>query len=451
MAARLPVRILARQARSQCTRRPFSSTSYALEAQNFTMPAMSPTMTEGNISSWKVKEGDSFSSGDVLLEIETDKASMDVEAQEDGIMAKIFVGDGSKAVKVGARIAVIAEEGDDLESLKIPEDDAKPVESPAENVSRAAEEQKTSAPTPKGTPENKRPDRDRPKTSPQGPGQNPKYPLYPAVQALILANHIPEDEVLKIPATGPGGRLLKGDVLAYMGSIKSDYSKSQSERITKLGHLDLTNIKVAKAPAGVPAGSSTGPAAAPDSSAAKEEPKLTSVSISISLAEVLKVQQRVQENLGISMPLSAFLARAVDQANDNLPLPKGAKPSADSLFNVVLGLDKVPTTSRGTYLPQITALPAFSVTPSIPKSASTRPFKKPVDIIDILSGKAKPARSIAGRAVLAGSSPSISVGGGAGANNVFSLTVPAGEEKRARTFLERIKTVLQVEPGRLVL
>lgn len=450
MAARLPVRILARQARSQFTRRPFSSTSYVLEAQNFTMPAMSPTMTEGNISSWKVKEGDSFSSGDVLLEIETDKASMDVEAQEDGIMAKIFVGDGSKAVKVGARIAVIAEEGDDLSSLKIPEDDAKPVESPAENVSKAAEEQKTSAPAPKGTPENKRPDRERPKTSPQGPGQNPKYPLYPAVQALILANHIPEDEVLKIPATGPGGRLLKGDVLAYMGSIKSDYSKTQSERIQKLGHLDLSNIKVAKAPAGVPAGSTTGPAVGPDG-AAKEEPKLTSVSIPISLAEVLKVQQRVQETLGVSMPLSAFLARAVDQANENLPLPKGAKPSADSLFNVVLGLDKVPTSSRGTYLPQITALPSFSIKPSVPKSPSTRPSKKPVDIIDILSGKAKPARSVIGRAALAGSLPSVSVSGAAGAINLFSLTVPAGEKKRARTFLERVKTVLQVEPGRLVL
>jgi acetyl/propionyl-CoA carboxylase alpha subunit len=55
------------------------------------MPALSPTMTEGNIASWKIKEGDSFSAGDVLLEIETDKAQMDVEAQDDGILAKILV------------------------------------------------------------------------------------------------------------------------------------------------------------------------------------------------------------------------------------------------------------------------------------------------------------------------------------------------------------------------
>jgi pyruvate/2-oxoglutarate dehydrogenase complex dihydrolipoamide acyltransferase (E2) component len=56
------------------------------------MPALSPTMTEGNIASWKVKEGDEFVAGDVLLEVETDKAQMDVEAQDDGVMAKILVG-----------------------------------------------------------------------------------------------------------------------------------------------------------------------------------------------------------------------------------------------------------------------------------------------------------------------------------------------------------------------
>lgn len=55
------------------------------------MPAMSPTMTEGGIASWKKKEGESFSAGDVLVEIETDKATIDVEAQDDGVLAKIIV------------------------------------------------------------------------------------------------------------------------------------------------------------------------------------------------------------------------------------------------------------------------------------------------------------------------------------------------------------------------
>ncbi|KAK5104418.1 pyridoxine biosynthesis protein [Lithohypha guttulata] len=390
-------------------------------------------MTEGNIATWKVKEGDSFSTGDVLLEIETDKASMDVEAQEDGIMAKIFAEDGSKSVKVGTRIAVLAEPGDDLSSLKIPEDTSVPVESAADNMKRAAEQQETSAPEPIGTPQNKRPDRDRPNISPSGSGQNPKYPLYPAVQSLIHANHIPEADVMKIPASGPGGRLLKGDVLAYLGTIQSDYSKAQSERIEKLGHLDLSNIKLAEPKAPAAATSETGAGSA---RLEPELPKLSSIALSISLTEVLKVQKRVQDTLGTTIPLSTFLARAVDQANDDLPLARGTKPSADALFNSILGIDAIPTTSRAR--------------PAVPQSTSARPLKKPVDIVDILSGKARPAKSVAGRAVLAGAGRSVPVAS-SGAINVFSLTVPAGEEKRARTFLERVKTVLQVEPGRLVL
>jgi pyruvate dehydrogenase E2 component (dihydrolipoamide acetyltransferase) len=77
MAGRLPVRLLSRQLQRQA-RRHFSCSPSSLDAHNFYMPAMSPTMTEGGISSWKVKPGDSFQPGDVLVEIETDKATMDV-------------------------------------------------------------------------------------------------------------------------------------------------------------------------------------------------------------------------------------------------------------------------------------------------------------------------------------------------------------------------------------
>jgi hypothetical protein len=77
MAGRLPVRLLSRQLQRQ-SRRPFSRSSSALDAHNFYMPAMSPTMTEVGILNWKVKPGDSFQPGDVLVEIETDKATMDV-------------------------------------------------------------------------------------------------------------------------------------------------------------------------------------------------------------------------------------------------------------------------------------------------------------------------------------------------------------------------------------
>lgn len=78
-----------------------------------TMPALSPTMEEGNLSKWNVKEGDKVSSGDVIAEIETDKATMEVEAVDEGTVAKIVVPAGTQGVKVNALIAVLAEEGED--------------------------------------------------------------------------------------------------------------------------------------------------------------------------------------------------------------------------------------------------------------------------------------------------------------------------------------------------
>ena len=81
-------------------------------AVNIKMPALSPTMTEGRLSKWLVKAGDSVRSGDVIAEIETDKATMEVEAVEEGIVGEITVAEGSEGVAVGAVIARLLEEGE---------------------------------------------------------------------------------------------------------------------------------------------------------------------------------------------------------------------------------------------------------------------------------------------------------------------------------------------------
>ncbi|TIX30454.1 MAG: biotin/lipoyl-binding protein, partial [Mesorhizobium sp.] len=80
---------------------------------NITMPALSPTMEEGNLSKWLVKEGDKVSPGDVIAEIETDKATMEVEAVDEGTVAKLVVPAGTEGVKVNALIAILAGEGED--------------------------------------------------------------------------------------------------------------------------------------------------------------------------------------------------------------------------------------------------------------------------------------------------------------------------------------------------
>ena len=99
------------------------------------MPALSPTMEEGTLAKWLVKEGDTVASGDILAEIETDKATMEFEAVDEGTISKILVPEGTDGVKVGAPIALLAAEGESPEA-------------PAPK----ADEPKTSVPEPKAAP-----------------------------------------------------------------------------------------------------------------------------------------------------------------------------------------------------------------------------------------------------------------------------------------------------------
>src|SRR5262245_53475242 len=96
---------------------------------NITMPALSPTMEEGNLAKWLVKEGDKVAPGDVIAEIETDKATMEVEAVDEGTVAKIVVPAGTEGVKVNALIAILAAEGEDAGAAAKAE--AAPKEAPA--------------------------------------------------------------------------------------------------------------------------------------------------------------------------------------------------------------------------------------------------------------------------------------------------------------------------------
>ncbi|KAK7418816.1 pyridoxine biosynthesis protein [Neonectria punicea] len=388
------------------------------------MPALSPTMTEGNIASWKVKDGETFSAGDVLLEIETDKATMDVEAQDDGVMVKIMTQDGSKAVQVGSRIAVIAEAGDDVNAVEIPAEPTK--EAPKEAAAAAPE---TSTSESKST-ENKA------ASKPAGNGTyEHNYPLLPSVGHLIKEKGLSKEDVSKIKGTGPNGRLLKGDVLASLGSINAKTPAAIEARFNTLSHLDLSNIKVAEKKA--PAPKETPKEAAPAPKAPVTE--RLEVSIPVSLAKVVEVQNKIQETLGVLMPISTFVSRAAEVANDDLPRASRA-PTANELFDQVLGLDKVKAAkgSRGVYLPQISAIPPASL------FAAQSAAPKKTDIIDILAAPSK--KKSASQPAAIRTVPGMSSG-----PNVFSLVVPKAEEERAQVFLERCKLILEEEPGRLVL
>ncbi|KAJ2159212.1 hypothetical protein GGF46_003182 [Coemansia sp. RSA 552] len=182
------------------------------EASQFTMPALSPTMTQGGISRWEKKEGEAFSAGDLLLQIETDKAQMDVEAQDDGVLVKILAAEGSQNVAVNSPIAIIAEDGDDISAIDVaalsaPKKAEEPAaEAPAEPEKKAAPAKaEASAPVHSGD------------VSAQGQ-------LSPAVAFAIHANHIANAN--EIQGSGPKGRILKGDVLSFLKSGKARVGQS---------------------------------------------------------------------------------------------------------------------------------------------------------------------------------------------------------------------------------
>ncbi|MEM1275965.1 MAG: pyruvate dehydrogenase complex E1 component subunit beta [Pseudomonadota bacterium] len=98
------------------------------------MPALSPTMEEGNLAKWLVKEGDTVSSGDIIAEIETDKATMEVEAVDEGIVGKLLIAEGTEAVKVNTPIAVLLEDGEDASAA---ETAPAPAETPAQDTPKS--------------------------------------------------------------------------------------------------------------------------------------------------------------------------------------------------------------------------------------------------------------------------------------------------------------------------
>ncbi len=171
------------------------------------MPALSPTMEEGTLAKWLVKEGDEVKSGDILAEIETDKATMEFEAVDEGTIAKILVAEGTDGVKVGAPIAILAGEGEEVSAAPpAPKTAEKPVETPKPEpeVTKAAPE--------------------------KAPVETPPAPAAPAttkqsgerIKASPLARRLAEAQGIDlstITGSGPGGRIVRADLGDKAGGV----------------------------------------------------------------------------------------------------------------------------------------------------------------------------------------------------------------------------------------
>ena len=294
------------------------------------------------------------------------------------------------------------------------------------------------------------------------------YPLSPSVEHLLREHGLTETEAAKIPASGPHGRLLKGDVLAYLGSINASYPADLSSRLSKLGHMDLRDVKIVTP--NKPSDPTTIQAPTPSTTAPDTpppDPPTAEIALPISLAAVRGVQERVQHSLGIFLPLSTFISRATEIANHDLPRSNATSISADELFNAVLGLDQVTRRHHqhsGQFRPRITSL---TEQPWKQPGLNSR-TKKEKDIYDVLlagtglrEGPASNKPTDGATITIAAKAPSSTSAAAAAAavstlsppTDLFRLSVvdQGDDEKRARTFLERVKSVLEVEPGRLIL
>jgi pyruvate dehydrogenase E2 component (dihydrolipoamide acetyltransferase) len=182
------------------------------------MPALSPTMEEGTLAKWLVKEGDKVASGDILAEIETDKATMEFEAVDEGTVAKILVPEGTDGVKVGAPIAILAGEGEDASSAAsaAPKADTAPPAPPKAPAAPKADVTPTAPAAPQAP------------TPPKAPVETPSAPSAPAaaraegdrIKASPLARRLAQAQNIDlstIQGSGPGGRIVRADIDAAAG------------------------------------------------------------------------------------------------------------------------------------------------------------------------------------------------------------------------------------------
>jgi len=303
------------------------------------MPALSPTMEKGNLAKWLKSEGDSVKPGDVLAEIETDKATMEVEAVDEGTLAKIIVPEGTSDVPVNDLIALIAEEGEDPAKVEVPADGGgapKPEEAKPEAKSESKPESKKDAPAAPPAMSDAAPAPSKaPPVSKTGSGER--------IFASPLARRIARDAELDLKAvkgSGPHGRIIERDVRA---AIEKGVGKAEAA-----APAAKPEAPKAAAPAGAMAqGMSADQVKAMYPADSYEEVKLDGMRKTIA-KRLLESKQTIPHfYLTLDIELDALMALR-KQLNDAATKDKDGKPAYKLSVNdfvikaLALSLQKVP-------------------------------------------------------------------------------------------------------------
>ncbi|MBJ7437691.1 MAG: pyruvate dehydrogenase complex dihydrolipoamide acetyltransferase [Sphingopyxis sp.] len=275
------------------------------------MPALSPTMEEGTLAKWLVKEGDTVKSGDLLAEIETDKATMEFEAIDEGVVSQILVAEGTDGVKVGTVIAVITGEGEDAGAKVAPAPTPATAEPKAEAPAPAPAPTPAAAPTP------------TPAAAPAASGDRIK--ASPLAKRLAAERGI---DLSTITGTGPGGRIVKDDLDgAPAGAAASAPAQS-------------TAAPAAAAAAPIAAPAAAGPI--PDFGIPHEDTKLSGMRKTIARRLTESMQQSPHIYLTVDIRLDALL-KLRGELNASLE-SRGVKLSVNDMLikALAVALERVP-------------------------------------------------------------------------------------------------------------
>ncbi len=206
------------------------------------MPALSPTMTEGNLAKWHKKEGDTVKAGDILAEIETDKATMEFEAVDEGTLGRILVPEGTKGVQVNQPIAVILGEGESAGDIGKTPAAAKPTAAPAPAAPKPAPALVSApavavAPAPRPAP--------RPSVPPpsRGPAFARRVFVSPLARRLAEKSNV---DLSRLSGSGPHGRIVKADVEAAMtrgpAAAAAEPTYPKAKIVAEAGNIPFTEV-----------------------------------------------------------------------------------------------------------------------------------------------------------------------------------------------------------------
>ena len=188
---------------------------------NILMPALSPTMEEGTLAKWLVKEGDEVNSGDLIAEIETDKATMEVEAVDEGVIGKILVSEGQESIKVNQPIAVLLEKDESLSDIEIennvPDESKESIKETNVVVSDVV--------APNNEPQDKSVSEEenfKTNYNPSKSSNSSRLFVTPLAKRLAMQKNI---DLSFLKGSGPNGRILKFDVENFKGDINFNTNK----------------------------------------------------------------------------------------------------------------------------------------------------------------------------------------------------------------------------------